>query len=188
MSNFKDLSGNRFSRLVVINRVQTPSHIKKSGRAYWLCRCDCGKEKIICSENLNSGKIKSCGCYKREMSSKPFGESAINARYSAYKHDAKNRNIVFFLTKEYFIKLSQGNCFYCNSKPSKIEKNKFNRGDFIYNGIDRIDNNKGYINGNVVSCCTVCNRAKREMTINEFYAWIDRLTRHRNNLKRKEGK
>ena len=35
---------------------------KECGRAYWLCMCDCGKEKVICASNIKSGKTKSCGC------------------------------------------------------------------------------------------------------------------------------
>ena len=42
----------------------------KDGRARWLCRCDCGKEKIISGTHLRRGKIVSCGCYAHELASK----------------------------------------------------------------------------------------------------------------------
>ena len=60
MSKFKDLSNQRFGMLIVINR----SENTRSGRATWLCKCDCGKEIIVLREKLISGNTKSCGCFK----------------------------------------------------------------------------------------------------------------------------
>lgn len=34
--------------------------------------------------------------------------------------------------------------------------------------IDIIDNNKGYIVDNIIPCCIVCNRAKGNMSLEEF--------------------
>ncbi len=52
-----DRSGLRFGRLVVVSRVQ---------RAVWLCRCDCGAEKVIQWSSLYRGATKSCGCFQKE--------------------------------------------------------------------------------------------------------------------------
>ena len=41
--------------------------------------------------------------------------------------------------------------------------------------IDRIDNTKGYIPGNVRSCCKHCNLAKHTMSEEEFNSWISSL-------------
>lgn len=57
-----DLTGQRFGRLVVVKRVD---HEKK-GQARWLCRCDCGKEKVVQSYDLRSGNTQSCGCQRQE--------------------------------------------------------------------------------------------------------------------------
>lgn len=43
MKTVEDLSGMRFSKLVVLKR----SENTKKGDSQWLCKCDCGKEKII---------------------------------------------------------------------------------------------------------------------------------------------
>ena len=51
-----DLTGQRFGRLTVIGR-------SEEKRSYWNCRCDCGNEKDVRSDNLKSGYISSCGCY-----------------------------------------------------------------------------------------------------------------------------
>lgn len=59
-----DMTGQRFGRLVVLNRTETQS---KGHTAYWNCRCDCGKEKLVSSTALKGGYTKSCGCLKREL-------------------------------------------------------------------------------------------------------------------------
>ena len=56
----KDIKGKRFYNLVVIDRAEPPSKSAKS--AYWLCKCDCGKETTVASKHLTSGGIRSCGC------------------------------------------------------------------------------------------------------------------------------
>lgn len=62
MGKVKDLSGLRFNNLTVIKL----AYINK--RAYWLCQCDCGNQKIMCSHDL--GHTKSCGCKKYGQSKK----------------------------------------------------------------------------------------------------------------------
>lgn len=56
--HFKDLTGGRFGRLLVVGRRKS-----EGGRRRWLCRCDCGKEHVVSTLHLNSGETKSCGCY-----------------------------------------------------------------------------------------------------------------------------
>lgn len=58
----KDLTGQRFGRLVVIGRQP-----KESRKAYWICQCDCGNMKTVRSDILQEGRTKSCGCLKREQ-------------------------------------------------------------------------------------------------------------------------
>ena len=57
----KDLTGQRFGRLVVVKKADWVK--TKSTGANWLCRCDCGNEKIVTSSALLTGNTKSCGCY-----------------------------------------------------------------------------------------------------------------------------
>ena len=68
MSKFQDLTGQRFGRLVVIERAE--DYIFPSGQkqAQWLCECSCeNHNKIITtSARLKSGNTKSCGCLKSE--------------------------------------------------------------------------------------------------------------------------
>jgi hypothetical protein len=103
----------------------------------------------------------------------PYGESCFNSLYSVYKGAAIRRSYVFELNKEEFKKITKENCFYCDCLPSQVVKERgFNTGDYIYNGIDRIDNNKGYTKDNVVSCCKHCNKAKSTLTQEDFFKLI----------------
>ena len=64
MSKFIDLTGQRYGRLLVVERMGTA----QSGHALWLCKCDCGTSYTVSSNRLNSG-TKSCGCLQKERSS-----------------------------------------------------------------------------------------------------------------------
>lgn len=60
--NTKDLTGNIYGRLTVLQRTGSD----KNGHVRWLCRCECGKEKIIFGSNLVRGLTLSCGCLHKE--------------------------------------------------------------------------------------------------------------------------
>lgn len=62
MAKLVDLTGQRFGKLYVIS--QAPSHYTPKNKpiTMWLCRCDCGNEKIISGQALKKGMTKSCGC------------------------------------------------------------------------------------------------------------------------------
>ena len=64
MSEKKDLTGERFGRLVVIREAGRA----KDGRVLWLCKCDCGREKVVCGSSLTRRKnpTVSCGCWNEE--------------------------------------------------------------------------------------------------------------------------
>lgn len=61
-TTFKDLTAQKFGRLTVIKVMGK----NKQGNYKWLCRCDCGKEKIVDGGNLPSGEVQSCGCLRNE--------------------------------------------------------------------------------------------------------------------------
>ena len=59
MGKLKDLTGQRFGKLVAIR----PTRKNKCRQVYWLCKCDCGNEVEVLGVSLTSGQTKSCGCY-----------------------------------------------------------------------------------------------------------------------------
>lgn len=71
-----DLTGQRFGRLIVLqyNAEVTDKHRRpghNSVGSYYTCLCDCGTEKVILGRSLTCGKTTSCGCYRKEVQSKP---------------------------------------------------------------------------------------------------------------------
>lgn len=64
MSKFIDLTGQRFGKLVVLERLAN----YKRKQTYYKCKCDCGNEVITNSSKLRDGKKTSCGCeYKNKQ-------------------------------------------------------------------------------------------------------------------------
>ena len=119
---------------------------------------------------MRNKHTQSCGCLQKEISSLPPGEAAFNVLIRDYKRPAKNRDLVFDLSKEQIRELIKQNCHYCNCKPKKIKR--VGPSVLVYNGIDRVDSNIGYVKENVVPCCWVCNRAKYTMSYDEFISWV----------------
>src|SRR5262249_46953177 len=104
-----------------------------------------------------------------------------NIVHNSYRKSARNRGHAWGLTGEDFDRLTSQDCFYCGQPPSRVQRplrGSYEGGDFVYNGIDRVDNKLGYTLENVVPCCKTCNYAKRDMPHDEFMAWIARLTEY----------
>ena len=58
MGKFQDLRGQKFGRLLVLERAEND----KNGRPAWRCACDCGNELVVRGGSLRSGNTQSCGC------------------------------------------------------------------------------------------------------------------------------
>ena len=63
MGRVTDETGNRYGRLTVVRR--DPENAYHKG-ANWICRCDCGGERVASGIGLRQGMVKSCGCLVRE--------------------------------------------------------------------------------------------------------------------------
>lgn len=172
MKNLIDEAGNRYGKLTVIERVPN----EKNSNVLWRCLCDCGRETIVGSNSLRSGNTKSCGCIGRGRHPLPEKrEAAFNSLFGRYEKQAARRGYEYSLTKEQLWDLCQQKCFYCGSEPyQKVNVSKSDS-SLMYNGLDRIDNSKGYTIENVVPCCGVCNLAKRAMSSEEFKNLICRI-------------
>lgn len=57
---FKDITNKKHGRLLPL------SYFRKGNKIYWHCLCDCGMTTDVQSSKLISGKIVSCGCYRKE--------------------------------------------------------------------------------------------------------------------------
>lgn len=174
-ARLKITKGQKFGRLTTLCDVGGD----KRGRL-WECLCGCGKTVIVSAGNLKG--TKSCGCLRRELVSERFslpkGEANLNYIIRRYKVNAKSRNIEFLLTRKQFIKLIQKNCWYCGIKPCVSADHLDCNGKFAHNGIDRVDNEKGYTVDNCVTCCGTCNRMKNTHTQRDFLAKIELIHNH----------
>lgn len=65
---YHNLVGNRYGRLVVLSVVDSEAGTDVPTK--WLCKCDCGNTTEVRGCNLKSGGTLSCGCLRREHSSK----------------------------------------------------------------------------------------------------------------------
>jgi hypothetical protein len=142
-------------------------------------KCDCGY----------IGLNKRFGCIKRQkmclkckknnqFKFKEKGKSSFNCLYNEYKKGAENRGYIFELTKEVFESLTKENCFYCGKIPQNIKKTLKGREIYVYNGIDRKDNNIGYTMDNCVPCCKLCNFFKSALSIDEFLIQVEKIYKH----------
>lgn len=62
MANVKDLTGQRFGRLVALERTN-----QRKGQCFlWRCHCDCGKEVLVSTYFLTHALRRSCGCLQDE--------------------------------------------------------------------------------------------------------------------------
>lgn len=173
----KNYTGIKFNYLTAIK-----FEFRENNKTFWTLNCVCGKECIKQIDKVVHGSCKSCGCKNQKGKYKKSNiESSFNYVYHRYKQSANKREISFELTKEDFKRITSLNCHYCNIEPLQIAKyyNKTSQSlNYIYNGIDRINNDVGYILNNSTPCCFVCNRAKREMGYLDFLSYIDRLKKH----------
>lgn len=185
----ENLLGQKFTRLLVIAEAE-PVGVRR--RPAWLCQCDCGNQKIVKSEELKNGDTKSCGCWNQEKR-KERANTMYEACVKFHPSETSARRIWL---KRYsdggilfddFFRISQMDCHYCEAKPNSVinaakedkksSQSAKDNGDFVYNGLDRIDSSLPHTLDNVVPCCKWCNYAKRERTTVEFDIWIDQVYR-----------
>lgn len=177
-----DITGKRYGKLVALEYagyLRTGPHPKRSFRF----QCDCGAVVVKTLMDVRQADTISCGCHKRELarawgtrSRLTEGESSFRALYAVYRARGKQLNVLFKLTVDEFRALTSGSCYYCNAAPSQRKRATASSfGTYLYNGIDRLDNDLGYVQGNVVSCCGPCNKAKREMHVSEFLDLVRRI-------------
>lgn len=85
-SSFQDMTGQRFGKLTVIE----PAGKTNDRQLKWLCRCDCGNEKIILGSSLKSGRTQSCGCILKERPSNYIHGMGASRLYQIW-YGMKNR-------------------------------------------------------------------------------------------------
>lgn len=169
MRTARDLTGEKFNKLTVIKY----SHSEK-GNSKWWCICECGTEKIICRSRLVTGITKTCGCAKGKVNIKANNAHAKNQVYNAFIQRCKRRGMELEFSQEELLEIITKVCFYCSLSSSNYCKRKHS--EFRFNGLDRINNSKGYSKENTVPCCKYCNALRMDiLTVDETLKIIQDL-------------
>jgi hypothetical protein len=183
--------GKRFDKLTVVGlgeprkvTCKGKSSRRASGDVWyettWLCLCDCGASKTCTPTHLKQGRVKSCGCGRPKHQGNMV---AIMDMYTMYKSSAKKRCLDFSLSLEVFIEITSSPCHYCGEPPSNLHYSRHKRINadnlpYISNGIDRVDNNLGYADGNCVPCCAVDNQMKTNRSASFFVEHCRKVLEH----------
>lgn len=93
-------------------------------------------------------------------------KSSPKGRVINIKGGARTRGLAWDLPKELALDLVTDSCYYCGTPPDPCH------------GIDRVDNSRGYVEDNVVTCCRYCNMAKHTRTKEEYETWLIRAANH----------
>lgn len=140
----------------------------------WLCRCDCGNTvQKSRTQLVNRPDLADCGCktewpnIRRSYGTNKDTNGVLDRHTSVFVRKAKERGLEVSLTKSQIETLFLGDCYYCGAVPSQT-KDARSLMSATRNGIDRINNSIGYVDGNCVSCCYPCNWSKRDGTMEDF--------------------
>lgn len=181
----EDITGQNFTYLTAIKFDDSWKNNRN-----WIFECKCGNIKSIAKAPVKAGIVVSCGCKKAEnfnlhkyQQIKEPGRAIKNSVFSRYRVGAINRKIEFKLSYDEFMDLILKNCYYCGIEPCTHLTKPGAIGEILYNGIDRIDNDKGYELNNCVTCCKICNYAKRDLPISEFKNYIKRIINNNSQFK-----
>jgi hypothetical protein len=175
--------GRRIGNLTVVEKLDVLSSTKQP-RPLYKCLCDCGNYTIVSSGKLsprNSGFTRSCGCARsavgRHKRISTAREATARQVWRPYRDGCPF---------EKFMELSQLNCEYCGIAPYRkanwidpdCSEEWKSQGDFIYNGLDRIDSSKDHSIDNIVPCCATCNTMKMALGRDEFLLHIKKIYDH----------
>lgn len=126
------------------------------------CCKTCNYMKCSLSTDVFLKRIEHILTYNNKINGRYFPEEFCDtdaASYNHYKTRACNKSLPFELTFEEYNTIINSQCYLCGRK--SYEKYK--------NGIDRINNNFGYIMNNVKSCCGSCNHIKKDLELDELF-------------------
>ena len=179
-----NLSGTKKGMLEIIKPLN-------DSKKQWLCKCDCGKEVNRTYNILVHSNGKSCGCLYEKNKYHTGYKGICGSRFGDIKKGARNRNIEFNVSIEYIWDLFEKQNKKCALTGIDITISetwtKFASNEWTAS-LDRIDSNKGYIEGNVWWIHKIVNKMKNNLDLEEFKHWcllISKNSVYSNNRKLK---
>jgi len=165
---FRNITGKKFNRLTAM-WIAGRQGINPRKSIMWLCCCSCGALTLASTENLAAGRVKSCGCYRREICI-----SKIRHRHTGITNDprygiwhsaklrAKRANLPF--------DIRMTDIFIPAKCPLLDISLKFNRKRVQFNSpsLDRIVPELGYTLGNIQIISHRANSMKHNATLEEM--------------------
>jgi 5-methylcytosine-specific restriction endonuclease McrA len=127
------------------------------------------KNRVIRINSYNEMVLYGDQFFSNEIDNSHYIKSGIGVVLCYYKRNARYRGVSFKLNRSQFYMLNKSNCFYCGDKPYSICRK------YVFNGVDRVNNELGYIINNVVPCCKRCNVFKGSMSIEEFKNHVSKI-------------
>lgn len=155
---------------------------KRRKRHSVLVQCKCGYVRIMRIADWNrliikgpnshtSNQCRKCGLLKKTEEERDL--AAFKHLYNNLIASSKRVGRIVELSLEQATSLYKSNCYYCNRTPSNLYKSTTRtKHQVSYTGIDRKDSARGYELNNVVPCCYSCNRAKMDLSQDEFYKLV----------------
>lgn len=174
--NIKDNIGKKFGHLTILSK----SNSDKYRRAFVTVQCDCGDIVEKHWQKILKNLTRTCGkCHFRYKLPPNIGitnlPEEIKAKmlklvYSRMKSEAKRRNRIIDLSFQAVTNFILLPCQSCDDKWSTHITTTYNGEKYtlLYNGLDRIDNSRGYVPNNVITLCKTCNRMKLEQNLEEM--------------------
>jgi hypothetical protein len=175
--NFIDLTNRRFDKLLVVK----DSGKRKSKRPIWVCVCDCGTVTEISAKYLLSGDTKSCGCFSKGNAYNRDAVGMITKSFwTPIEKQAKKRGIPMEIDREYaweIFKLQDEKCALSGLKLSFVNNIRDERNTHTAS-LDRIDNTKGYIIGNIQWVHKRINIMRNTLSVDEFINWCNLVVKN----------
>lgn len=177
----------------------------KPANIWWMAQCECGKVKPIRGCNISEYRKKNLGCgcrayltqggfadpayrgkhgFKRPLGQPGMlrtrkGDSAKLIAFRSYKAGAARRGYTWAISFDDFLRLTSSPCHYCGELWSvETGRNTKINGTYKRNGIDRQDNNIGYVLDNCVPCCWPCNGLKKAQDETEWLSEVIQTAAH----------
>lgn len=171
------------AKIVRVATAADPGYRAHANTRQWVCACDCGRVFVRSSQTLRVNSKTHCGCLKKLYLRGPIKHGESNAkgrtpslRYSMLKaaaQRARRKQLDFNLKLADIVVPS-----HCPVLGIPLHKNANVAGPNSPS-LDRIDNDKGYVVGNVAVISKKANNIKSNATVEELEAvaaWLRKVT------------